>query len=139
MPTPTSQPVHSVLVADDEAHIRAVVVAKLRSAGLFVTEACDGAEALELAEASPPDMIVTDLQMPRMSGLELCQALRRAERTRHVPALLLTARGYILSEEEIALTSIREVMSKPFSARELVGRVMNILAGPERGRGGIAA
>lgn len=139
MPTPNQQPVRSVIVADDEAHIRAVVVAKLRGAGLFVTEASDGAEALELAQASPPDLIVTDLQMPRMSGLELCQALRRTEHTRHVPALLLTARGYILSEDEIAQTSIRDVMSKPFSARELVSRVMTILAGPARGRGEVAA
>lgn len=117
-----------VVVADDETHIRAVVASRLRSAGFCVHEARDGQEAFELAEQLGPSIVVTDLQMPRMSGLELCQSMRRTAATAHVPAILLTARGYILTETEVAQTNIRLVMSKPFSARALLGHVQEILA-----------
>lgn len=116
-----------ILVSDDERHIRAVVASKLRAAGYEVMEAEDGAEALAMATERPPDAVVTDLQMPTMSGLEFCQAMKAEPSCADVPAILLTARGYILSEEELARTNIRAVMGKPFSAREVVERVRALL------------
>jgi CheY-like chemotaxis protein len=128
-----------IVVADDELHIRAVLSAKLRSAGYEVVEARDGGEAWELATGPVrPVMVVTDLQMPTMGGVELCTRLKADPRTAATPALLITARGYILKDEQLAATNIRGVLSKPFSAREVLRQVEAILAGAsaEAGRGG---
>jgi CheY-like chemotaxis protein len=128
-----------ILIADDEHHIRAVLAAKLRSAGHEVREARDGAEALVLAFEQRPDLVVTDLQMPSVSGLELCERLKVDERTRDVPALLITARGYIVRDDQLAATNIRAMLSKPFSAREVLKQVEAILSGGAAGSGRVAA
>lgn len=116
-----------VLVADDETHIRLVVVSKLRSAGAEVVEARDGAEALARARERRPDLVITDLQMPHLSGLQLAQALMIDARTSGVPVLMLTARGYSLSDDQMRGASILELMSKPFGARELLRRAVLLL------------
>lgn len=117
-----------VIVADDEAHIRAVVAAKLRTAGLTVHEARDGQEALDLARRHRADLVVSDLQMPFVSGLEMAQQLRQSPECAGTPALLITAREFIIKPEELARTNIRKVMSKPFSAREVLAVVKDLLA-----------
>lgn len=118
MPEDRARPV--VVVTDDEPHIRAIVVAKLRAAGYDVHEAGDGQEALSLTREVHPDLLITDLQMPYMSGLELCVALRADPATSAIPALLLTARGFLVSDEQISQTNIRGVRSKPFSVRDVL-------------------
>ena len=117
----------TLVIADDEAPIRMVVGERLRSAGFTVYEAQDGEEALELVRKHMPTAIVTDLQMPYMNGLELCAALRADGRTAHIPALLLTARGHVLTDEMMARTNIKRVMSKPFGVRELLAFVQETL------------
>jgi DNA-binding response OmpR family regulator len=124
---PSAGPVPLVLVADDEHHIRAIIAAKLRSAGMEVVEARDGEEALALARERTPAVVVTDLQMPGMSGLEFCLRMKAEAATSRVPAIMLTARGHILEDGVVGRTNIREVMSKPFGARELVRRVEAVL------------
>ncbi|MFN0010532.1 MAG: PleD family two-component system response regulator [Phycisphaerales bacterium] len=119
--------VRRVVVADDEHHIRAVVASKLRSAGLEVLEARDGAEALDLTLAHVPDLLITDLQMPLMSGLELCLRLKADQRTAALPVIMLTARGYILDQAQLDETNVRALMSKPFAAKELLRRSMEVL------------
>jgi len=118
-----------ILVADDEAPIANVVALKLRNAGLEVIVARDGQEAYERAIADRPDFIVTDLQMPGMSGLELCTRLA-AEIQGGIPTILLTAKGFEISPEAVAHLPIRRVMSKPFSPRELLAAVQESLGGP---------
>lgn len=132
MNTPT------VLLADDEAHITCVVAQKLRTSGFQVFEARDGEEAFELACRVAPAIVITDLQMPRMSGLDLALKLRETPSTGLIPVLMLTARGYILDPELLAKTNIRQVMGKPFSARDLVKKVLETL-GIAAPVGGIAA
>jgi DNA-binding response OmpR family regulator len=109
-----------VLLVDDEAHITCVVAEKLRGAGYAVTTARDGEEGLELAARVHPALVITDLQMPRMSGLELALKLAATDYGRRTPVMMLTARGYILDRETVAKTNIKAVMGKPFSAREVV-------------------
>lgn len=116
-----------ILVADDEAHILHVVSMKLRNAGLEVLTAVDGEEALELARAEKPDLIITDYQMPFMTGLQLCQALRQDEATRDIPAMMLTARGFDIEPAEMAAAGISTVLAKPFSPREVLEKVMELL------------
>ena len=78
-----------ILVADDEAHILHIVSLKLRNAGYEVITAMDGEEALELCIAESPDLVITDNQMPYLSGLELCRRLRQNDQTRSIPAMKL--------------------------------------------------
>ncbi len=129
----TPRAVPTIVVADDETHIRLVVADKLRAAGCTVFEACDGEEALDLVHKHHPDAIITDLQMPYMSGLELCMRLAeeaRAAGTTPIPTVLLTARGHVLEPEQLSLTGIKRVMGKPFGVRELLEFVQTSLLGP---------
>jgi len=115
-----------VLVADDEASITNVVARKLQNAGLEVIVAMDGQEAYELAMNEPPDFLITDLQMPRMSGLELCARLT-AELPEPIPTILLTAKGFEIDRSKIGSLPILRVMTKPFSPRKLLVNVQEAL------------
>lgn len=117
-----------IVVADDEAHIRHIVTMKLQNAGFDVVNAADGEEAWELCLAEKPDILITDFQMPLLSGLDLCKRLRTDERTRDIPAVMLTARGFDLDDSEAQDSGIVAVMSKPFSPREMLDKVKEVLA-----------
>lgn len=117
-----------VLLVDDEAHILQVLSLKLRNAGYDIVTAVDGEEAFESACQHTPDLVITDFQMPYMTGLELCRALRDHDSTRDVPVIMLTARGYALADDDLAIGNIREVLSKPFSPRAIVSLVDDLLA-----------
>lgn len=110
----------TILICDDEPHILHVLSAKLKNAGLEVLTAADGEEAFELAKRHQPDLVITDYQMPILSGLELCAKLRSDPRTEHLPVIMLTARGFSLAEEDLANTNVRRVFPKPFSPREIL-------------------
>ena len=116
-----------ILVADDEAHILHVVSLKLRNAGFEVLTAVDGEEAAELCLAELPDLLITDFQMPYLTGLDLCRQLRAAPATRSIPAIMLTARGFDIEPEEMAEAGIAAVLAKPFSPRELLECVNGLL------------
>jgi len=117
----------SILIADDETHILNVLSIKLQNAGYNVITAEDGAEAYGLACAQRPDLVITDYQMPRLSGLELCSKLKCDPATSDVSAILLTARGFSMSEEDMRLGNIKEVITKPFSPRKVLARVQELL------------
>ena len=117
----------TILVADDESHIVNVVSLKLRNAGFRVLTAADGQEALEVAGAEKPDLLITDYHMPRLSGIELCRRLKQDPRTASIPAIMLTARGYHLEEQDHSDHGIMEMMSKPFSPRHLLATVNQVL------------
>ncbi|MDX2016515.1 MAG: response regulator [Planctomycetota bacterium] len=119
-----------ILICDDEPHIRLVVAARLRGAGHTVTEAADGAEALRCAELERPDLVITDFQMPEMSGLDLACALAERPALANVPVIMLTARGHAVDPERLARTRITTVLPKPFSARELLERAEALLRSP---------
>lgn len=116
-----------ILVADDEAHILHVVSMKLSRAGYEVVTAMDGEEALELCLAELPDLVITDYQMPYMTGLELCQKLRENDKTKDIPILMLTARGFDIESHEMVRAGIRDVLSKPFSPREVLAKVGGLI------------
>jgi two-component system alkaline phosphatase synthesis response regulator PhoP len=120
-----------ILIADDEAHIRHVLSMKLSNAGYEVVMATDGEEALEVARAESPDLICTDYQMPYMTGVELCQKLHEDERTAGIPLLMLTARGFEFEDGQIAELGLADVLSKPFSPREMLQKVQDLIGPPE--------
>lgn len=117
-----------ILVVDDETHILHVVSLKLRNAGYDVVTAENGEEGFDLATQRVPNLIITDFQMPFMSGLEMCQRLKVDERTANVQALMLTARGFSLPAEALDKTNIVTVLSKPFSPKEILAKVQELLA-----------
>lgn len=120
-----------VLVADDEIHIVHVVAIKLRNNGYEVISAENGAEAFKLACEQKPDIIVTDLQMPVMTGLELVEKLRQNEGTKDIPVIMLTARSFAIEDEQksqwLESGRISEFLNKPFSPKELLRSIEDIL------------
>jgi two-component system alkaline phosphatase synthesis response regulator PhoP len=118
----------TILVADDESHILHVVSLKLRNAGFRVLTARDGQEALDIATAEHPDLLITDYHMPQLSGLELCHRLKSDPTTCDIPAIMLTARGYHLEPHDTEQSGILRMVSKPFSPRHLLATVNEVLA-----------
>lgn len=116
-----------VLVVDDEVHIVYVVAIKLRNNGYEVITADNGAEAFELACKEKPDIIVTDFQMPVMSGMELCEKLRQCEDTKDTPVIMLTARNFAIEDEQKQALQLSACLSKPFSPKELLRSIEDIL------------
>lgn len=116
-----------LVVCDDESHIRHMIASKLRATGYDVAEGRDGQEALELITRRQPALLITDYQMPRLSGIELCRMLKASPSTRSLRALMLTARGYVLTPEEISQTNIVQLIPKPFGLRQLVLKVEELL------------
>ncbi|KQB96198.1 chemotaxis protein CheY [Loktanella sp. 1ANDIMAR09] len=113
-----------ILVADDDAQIRDVVRIALTQSGFGVAEAPDGRAALEKAESLRPDLIILDIGMPEMDGLEVCRTLRR---TSEVPILFLTAHADEIDRVVGLELGADDYVAKPFSPRELVARVRAIL------------
>ena len=115
---------HRILAVDDDLHIREVIRVALRKAGMTVTEARDGKEGLARFAADRPDLIILDIGMPELDGLEVCRQIRKSS---DVPILFLTAR-----DDEIDRVLGLEIggddyVTKPFSPRELIARVNVIL------------
>ncbi|WP_405452045.1 response regulator transcription factor [Streptomyces erythrochromogenes] len=126
-PAPDDAP-GRVLVVDDDPTVSEVVAGYLERAGFTVQRAADGPAALEAAARYRPDLVVLDLMLPGMDGLEVCRRLRAdGDTTRPVPVVMLTARG---DEEERILgleVGADDYVTKPFSPRELVLRVRSVL------------
>ncbi|MEM6287475.1 MAG: two-component regulator propeller domain-containing protein [Bacteroidota bacterium] len=120
--------VTTVLVADDQADIRAFVRRHLESAGYRVVEAADGAEALDRVRQRLPDLVVSDVMMPRLDGLGLCRALRSDPETDFLPVLLLTAKAAPEDRLDGLAELCDDYLTKPFDVRELVARVDNLIA-----------
>lgn len=115
---------HTILVVDDDPTVAEVVTGYLERAGFSVDRAADGPEALRLAAAGRPALVVLDLMLPGMDGLEVCRRLRAAG---PVPVIMLTARG----DEDDRILGLElgadDYVTKPFSPRELVLRVESVL------------
>ena len=116
-----------ILVVDDEADVLDLVCMNLRAAGYNVAAAENGAIALQKAKAEKPDLIVLDLMLPEMNGLEVCKALKKDDLTSTVPIIMLTAK----TEEVDRIVGLElgadDYVAKPFSPRELVLRVKSVL------------
>ncbi|MGH2735045.1 MAG: response regulator transcription factor [Actinomycetota bacterium] len=118
-----------IVVIEDEAAIANAVAARLRGEGFEVAVAFDGPSGVELCETTPPDLVVLDVMLPGMDGLEVC---RRIQRDRPVPVIMLTA---LDSETDVLVglgVGADDYLTKPFSPRELVARVKAMLRREER-------
>ena len=127
----------TVMIVEDEASLVTMLRYNLEKEGYNVTEASDGEEAITVANETPPDAVILDWMLPRMSGIEVCRQLRRKTETRAVPIIMLTAR----SEEADKIRGLNvgadDYLTKPFSMPELVARVRALLrrAKPSQAKG----
>jgi len=123
----------TIVVVEDEAPIAAAVAARLRSEGFSVEIAPDGPSAVDLCDRASPDLVVLDLMLPGMDGLEVC---KRVQRERPVPVLMLTARDSETDTVVGLAVGADDYMTKPFSPRELVARVHALLRRSDRADAG---
>ncbi len=116
-----------ILIVEDEPDILEVLSYNLRQAGFEVSTAEEGEEGLRLAEEQTPDLVVLDLMLPGMDGLELCRLLKQRESLRRVPVLMLTAKAEEVDRIVGLELGADDYVTKPFSPRELVLRIRAIL------------
>ncbi|HET6561249.1 MAG TPA: response regulator [Marmoricola sp.] len=121
-----------IVVADDDVDVRMLVALKLKYSGHDVVEVGDGAAAVETCRSERPDLVVLDLMMPVMSGLEACRSIKADPELAGVPVVLLTARAQNTDVDAGLAVGADAYVTKPFSPKELAARVESLLEGSGR-------
>ena len=116
-----------ILVVDDEAVLVETIAYNLEQAGYQVITAADGASALQAAHRETPDLIILDIMLPEMDGLEVCRQLRRESNTATTPIMMLTAKGDEIDKVVGLEVGADDYVTKPFGRRELLARVRALL------------
>jgi diguanylate cyclase (GGDEF)-like protein len=115
-------------VVDDEPPIREILKFQLENAGFEVACAVDGQDGLDLVREFSPDLVLLDLMIPQMDGYEVCRRLKGDYGTRHIPVIILTARGELDEKLKGLENGANDYVTKPFSMPELLMRVKNVLS-----------
>ena len=116
-------PPKNIIVIEDERDILEVLTYNLEREGLSVTSCLDGTEGLKIIQQQLPDLVLLDLMLPGMSGLDICEHLKSNSPTRNIPIIMVTAKG---EEADVVLglgIGADDYIAKPFSPRELIARV----------------
>jgi phosphate regulon transcriptional regulator PhoB len=124
---PFSMNTKKILVVDDEPDLVELVSYNLKKEGFKVFTAPDGEDALDKVRKGPFDLIILDLMLPGIQGVELCRMLRSNPKTEAIPIIMLTAKGEVSDRIRGLETGADDYMAKPFSPKELVARVKAIL------------
>ncbi len=119
--------VHEILIVEDERNIALSLEFLMKQAGHSVRSVGDGQEALNAVAELVPDLILLDVNLPKLDGYTVCSTLRADEKTRDVRVLMLTARGREIEREKGMAAGANDYLTKPFSTRELVQRVESLL------------
>lgn len=128
----------SILVVEDDESLRETITYNLRSEGYTVLTAADGVVALETIRKQPVSLVLLDLMLPRMDGLEVCRKIRSRPETAHTPILMLTARGDETDKVVGLEMGADDYVTKPFSWQELRARIRALLRRGEQGQDGAA-
>lgn len=119
----------SIFLVDDELHVAQILGRRLEREGYTISTARDGIEAFDRIVESQPDLIISDLQMPRLDGLGLAEKLKEEPATATIPIVLLTSRGHRADADTVERTNIVRLIAKPFSSHEMVRVVAEVLDG----------
>ncbi|MEM6278614.1 MAG: response regulator transcription factor [Verrucomicrobiota bacterium] len=137
LPSPVPAIMPTILIVDDEEDIRELIAINLmREEKYTLLEAVNGLEALHLAKTKRPDLIILDLMLPEMDGLTVHKNLREDPRTVNTPVIMLTARGRLEEKIQGLEMGADDYLSKPFSPKELILRVRNLLRRTNQNQGG---
>ena len=118
---------NTILTVDDSASMRQMVAYTLREAGFDVAEACDGQEALEMAQTKPFKLVLADVNMPRMDGISLIRALRGLPDYKFTPLLMLTTESAADRKQEGKAAGATGWIVKPFDPQQLLATVNRVL------------
>jgi phosphate regulon transcriptional regulator PhoB len=121
-----------ILVADDEKDIVELIAYNLEREGFAVSRATDGQKAWEMVNAEKPDLVILDLMMPELPGMEVCARIRRQEATASLPIIMLTAKSDPVDKILGLEIGADDYITKPFHVRELIARVRAVLRRSER-------
>ena len=124
-----------VLVADDEPHIGRIIKMKMEQGPFRVTLAYDGREALDVLEREPVALVVLDLMMPRLSGLDVLERMRGDGRWKSIPCIVLTAAGQEQHQRRALELGANEFLTKPFSPKKLYARAAELAGAASEGAG----
>lgn len=116
-----------ILVAEDERDIRDLITFTLTFAGHQITQASNGAQAVELAKEKLPDLVMTDVRMPKMTGYEACRAIKDDPTTAHIPVVILSAKGQDEEIDEGKAAGADAYILKPFAPDDLTKRIAELL------------
>jgi CheY-like chemotaxis protein len=117
-----------ILVVDDEPDLLGLLVDQVSSLGYDVVAARDGTEALRLAADRPPDLVLTDVIMPFMDGLEMLERLRARPETRDLPVIALTALTDGRTRSRLTALNVKSFLAKPYAMRDLAQRIREAIA-----------
>ncbi len=121
-----------ILVVDDELNIRELIKFNLEKVGYKVIEAADGQAAVDIAKGNRPDLIVLDLMLPGIDGLEVCRIIKNARETSAIPIIMLTAKNEEIDKVIGLELGADDYLTKPFSSRELLARIKAVLRRSQR-------
>ena len=122
----------SVLVVDDDPVIIRLLQVNFELEGIDVVTAVDGEEGLKLAHSDPPDLVISDIMMPKVNGLELLAALRSSPGTAAMPVILLSAKAQVADVQRGLELGADDYVTKPFDPLELIERAYKVLAKSRR-------
>jgi DNA-binding response OmpR family regulator len=117
-----------ILIAEDERDIRDLITFTLRFAGYEVVAAANGEEAVTLALQEIPDLIISDVRMPRMNGYEACEKIKAEEKTKDIPVIFLSAKGQEAEIQTGLNVGAADYLLKPFAPDQLTSRIQEVLA-----------
>ncbi|MBP7690968.1 MAG: response regulator [Anaerolineales bacterium] len=117
-----------ILVAEDERDIRDLIAFTLQFAGHEVVTASNGEEGLQAALRETPDLIISDVRMPKMTGYEMCRLIKAEPRTAHIPVVFLSAKGQDQEVQSGLAAGATEYLLKPFAPDQLMAKVAELLA-----------
>ncbi|MBI4342663.1 MAG: response regulator [Candidatus Omnitrophica bacterium] len=119
----------TVLLVDDDEAMRKVMRRRVESWGYAALPAADGAEAIRLAASQRPDLVLLDVMMPGLDGLEVCRRLTQDPATRHIPVILISAKASQISGEQVAAAGAFASLQKPYDPSDLRRRMQDALEG----------
>jgi two-component system alkaline phosphatase synthesis response regulator PhoP len=120
-----------ILVVDDEKELTSLISLHMKMAGYEVLTASNGEKALDISREENPDLVILDLMLPKIDGLQVCEQLRQDAATQDIPVIMLTARTQTEDKLKGFEAGADDYVTKPFSPRELVARVKRVLARAE--------